>query len=79
MQADYIAEAVWRGFSSGGTDEQPTADALEPRREEAADGKRETIQPFEMALMNIPGARPVTPKQARAWANAQMAKQAEAN
>lgn len=64
LQAAHTAAEVWRGFAGepqGETETGPTT---------TKDGNQEieVEKPFEQMLGMIPGAKPVSPKQAREWA-----------
>lgn len=68
LNATHTAAEVWRGFAG----DAPAENETEPTtaRETTKDGDQEieVVRPFEQMLGMIPGARPVSPKQARAWA-----------
>ncbi len=68
LNATHTAAEVWRGFAGepqGETETEPTT-----ARKTTKDGDQEieVAKPFEQMLGMIPGAKPVSPKQAREWA-----------
>ena len=68
LQAAHTAAEVWRGFAGEPQGETETGPTTATKTTRNGDQEIEVVKPFEQMLGVIPGAKPVSPKQAREWA-----------
>ena len=68
LNATHTAAEVWRGFAGDTPAENETEPTTATKTTRNGDQEIEVAKPFEQMLGMIPGAKPVSPKQAREWA-----------
>jgi len=68
LNATHTAAEVWRGFAGDTPAENETEPTTARKPTKDGDQEIEVVRPFDQMLGMIPGAKPVSPKQARAWA-----------
>ena len=68
LNATHTAAEVWRGFAGDTPAENETEPTTARKPTKDGDQEIEVVRPFEQMLGVIPGAKPVSPKQAREWA-----------
>lgn len=68
LNATHTAAEVWRGFAGDAQAEGETEPTTARRSANDGDNEIEVARPFDETLGMIPGAKMVSPKQAREWA-----------